>query len=99
MGKDNIFLEIEQVLKAERPTNVGFRHTNYAKHLFGIALRFKSKLYREDAERFHRALFMDANDYRESFANVINHHTWDAHMDELKVLLTPDRFPSKHALK
>jgi hypothetical protein len=93
---DNVFLDLEEALRAERPINVGFQHTEYAKRLFGIAFRFKDRLYREDADRFHTALFMEANAYRESFMHLINNNTWEEQMKELKGLLDPNRFPSKH---
>jgi hypothetical protein len=96
MAKDNVFLELQNVLNAEKPTNVGFQHTEYAKHLFGIALRFRDKLYREDAERFHTVLFMEANAYREPFVHLINHNTWEEQMKEIRTVLDPNRFRSKH---
>jgi hypothetical protein len=96
MAEANILLELLEVIKRERPVNVGFQHTDYAKHLFGIALRFKDKLYREDVGRFHETLFMEAEDYRKSFMPQINHNTWDATMKELKTLLDPGRFHSRH---
>lgn len=96
MENSNILLEQLEVIKRERPINVGFQHMDYAKHLFGIALRFKDKLYREDVDKFHETLFMEAEAYRTSFMSQINHNTWDGYMQELKTLLDPGRFHSKH---
>jgi len=93
---ENIFLELQEVLKAERPVNVGFQHTEYAKRLLGVALRFQDRLYREDVERFHTDLFMEADAYRESYGSLINHNTWDGYMNQMKTVLDPSRFRSKH---
>lgn len=95
--RDNTFNHLEEVLKATRPVNVGFQHTEYAKLLFNIALDFKARnlLFRENVGRFHTALVAEADEYRKPYVHLLNHLTWDAWMGDLKKLLEPGMYPTK----
>jgi hypothetical protein len=92
---NSIFLELAQAIEDERPKTLGFQHTEYAKCLFNIGVRFKSKLYQEDAARVRVILFREAEAYRRQYTSLINNATWRAVMEELNTILDPSKFPRR----